>query len=267
MRKGFSLVELSIVLVILGLLVGGILAGQSLIRASELRAVGTEYNRWVTATVAFRDKYFALPGDMTNATAIWGSQSGATTTGYDATCGNNFTTANTSAGNTLTCNGDGNSVIAAGADGNPALYESWRFWQQLSNAGLIEGQYLGVSGTAYTGKDSVCPTNCPISKLNNGGWSVRSGYNSTWQFAGSQGNTFVFGANEPSTLYTVNNPIMAPEEAWNLDTKLDDGMPGTGKMLGKRDQLTCITTNNPATSVYKLDTSGVTCSLMFQVTL
>ncbi|MFM9890490.1 MAG: type II secretion system protein, partial [Rickettsiales bacterium] len=73
LRYGFSLVELSIVLVILGLLTGGILSGQSLIRAAELRSVSTEYNRYVTAVQTFRDKYFALPGDMTNAQSFWGS--------------------------------------------------------------------------------------------------------------------------------------------------------------------------------------------------
>ena len=72
MQRGFSLVELSIVLVILGLLTGGILAGQSLIRASELRAVSTEFQRYVAAVNTFRDKYFMLPGDMSNATAFWG---------------------------------------------------------------------------------------------------------------------------------------------------------------------------------------------------
>ena len=65
--KGFSLVELSIVLVILGLLIGGILTGQSLIRAAELRSVTTQYQGYVTAVNTFRDKYFALPGDMPNA--------------------------------------------------------------------------------------------------------------------------------------------------------------------------------------------------------
>ena len=68
--SAFSLVELSIVLVILGLLVGGVLSGQSLIRAAELRSVTTEYSRYTTAISSFRDKYFALPGDMSNATSF-----------------------------------------------------------------------------------------------------------------------------------------------------------------------------------------------------
>ena len=78
--------------VILGLLVGGILAGQSLIRASELRAVTTEFTKYQTALNSFRDKYFAYPGDMTNATSFWPS------------CG---TTALTTAEG---CNGNGDGI-------------------------------------------------------------------------------------------------------------------------------------------------------------
>ncbi|MGB1540395.1 MAG: prepilin-type N-terminal cleavage/methylation domain-containing protein, partial [Rickettsiales bacterium] len=66
-KAGFSLVELSIVLVILGLLTGGILGGQSLIRAAELRSVSKEYEKYQTAINIFKDKYFALPGDFNNA--------------------------------------------------------------------------------------------------------------------------------------------------------------------------------------------------------
>ena len=72
MKNGFSLVELSIVLVILGLLTGGILGGQALIRAAELRAATTESQRYLAAINSFRDKYFALPGDMAIATRFWG---------------------------------------------------------------------------------------------------------------------------------------------------------------------------------------------------
>ena len=80
-RHAFSLVELSIVLVILGLLVGGVLSGQSLIRAAQLRSVTTQFANYRAAVFTFRDKYFALPGDMANASAFWGSAGG---TGADA---------------------------------------------------------------------------------------------------------------------------------------------------------------------------------------
>jgi prepilin-type N-terminal cleavage/methylation domain-containing protein len=71
MKKGFTLVELSIVLVILGLLAGGVLAGQSLIRAAELRSVTTQLEQYSTAIYAFRDRYFAIPGDEEFARRAW----------------------------------------------------------------------------------------------------------------------------------------------------------------------------------------------------
>src|SRR6478736_3210874 len=98
MRKGFSLVELSIVLVILGLLTGGILAGQSLIRAAELRAVGTEYGRYATATQTFRDKYLALPGDFKDATRFWNRLNS------NADC---VTSSSTTVGSPGVCDGNG----------------------------------------------------------------------------------------------------------------------------------------------------------------
>jgi prepilin-type N-terminal cleavage/methylation domain-containing protein len=70
--RGFTLVELSIVLVILGLLAGGVLAGQGLIRAAELRSITTDQQRFLIAIRAFRDQYRSLPGDMPNATLVWG---------------------------------------------------------------------------------------------------------------------------------------------------------------------------------------------------
>jgi len=129
-KHAFSLVELSIVLVILGLLTGGILGGQSLIRAAEMRSISTEHARWVAAAQTFRDKYFALPGDMSNATKFWG-------TADAASC------SLTSTGDARTCDGNGNGVLNYSFSGNTA-HEHFRFWQQLANAGLIEGNYSGT---------------------------------------------------------------------------------------------------------------------------
>lgn len=71
MNRGFSLVELSIVLVILGLLVGGILGGRSLIRSAELNSVVKKKQEYAVSIAAFEDKYQALPGDSTDATMFW----------------------------------------------------------------------------------------------------------------------------------------------------------------------------------------------------
>jgi prepilin-type N-terminal cleavage/methylation domain-containing protein len=151
-KRAFSLVELSIVLVILGLLVGGVLSGQSLIRAAQLRAITAEYSRYVTATQSFKDKYFALPGDMNNATSFWGAADGST--GLTAAC---FGAAGTG---TQTCNGDGSGTIYP----TSASDESLRFWQHLARAGLIEGSYTGRLQTICARTAASLPAFAPVSR-------------------------------------------------------------------------------------------------------
>lgn len=248
---GFSLVELSIVLVILGLLVGGVLAGQSLIRASELRAVGEEYTRWRTATMAFKDKYFALPGDMANATAIWGK---------DATYCNAHTGTATANG---TCNGNADGVMNNWGGGSTAG-EVFAYWKQLSLAGLIEGTYSGIAGTGG-GLHTVFGENAPRSRLSKGGWglqwlSASPGDSAT--FAGNYGNFYTFGAEFASTVPLAR--VLKAEEAWNIDTKLDDGMPNTGNITA-RDRYACAssTSATDTAATYRVSDSGINCTLYF----
>jgi len=72
-KAGFTLVEMSIVLVIIGLVVGGALVGRDLLHAARLNKVISEMNNYKVAVTMFQDKMSALPGDMTNATAFWPS--------------------------------------------------------------------------------------------------------------------------------------------------------------------------------------------------
>ncbi len=220
MRKGFTLVELSIVLVILGLLAGGILAGQSLIHAAELRAVGTEYTRYKIAISAFKDKYFAVPGDMVNATAIWGK---------DATnCNGQSGTAATPG----TCNGNGDGNIGTGNSAGQTG-EEFQFWKQLQLAGLMEGMYSGIAGAA-SGVDSTFGANIPPSRLPSAGWSIaylpnQAGSPVIYQY--NYGNMFMFGAVPSGGGNTYIPTVLKAEEAWNIDTKIDDGAPGSGKVM------------------------------------
>ncbi len=228
-RLGFSLVELSIVLVILGLLVGGVLSGRSLIRAAELRSISTQYNQFYTATKTFRDKYFALPGDMNNATQFWGIAGG---TGSDATC---KTTAST---DSRTCNGNGDGAIDDGFSFGfwAGSQERMRFWQHLANAQLIEGRYSGVDVSPAS------TNNLPPGKISNTYWAIYS-YGKLpaayWNFFEAQyGNTIIFGKTCGTRYPAIQTDCggVTPENAWNVDKKMDDGKPGTGKiMISSRD--------------------------------
>src|ERR1700679_178462 len=66
-EQGFTLIELSIVLVIIGLIVGGVLVGQDLIRAAGVRATISQVEKFNTAVNTFRGKYGYLPGDIPQA--------------------------------------------------------------------------------------------------------------------------------------------------------------------------------------------------------
>lgn len=252
--RGFSLVELSIVLVILGLLTGGILAGQNLIRAAELRSVSTELQRYSAAVYTFRDKYFALPGDMSNATAFWGARDGGDGLGTDCT-----TAVST---DQTTCNGTGDGRVT------DCSYEMFRFWQHLANAGLIEGSYTGVEDAAAC--NHTFGLNSPRSKLSNAGVSfsfINFGGDAA-TYAYDYGHIFWFGAQSGDR---AQRPALTPEEAWNVDTKMDDGMPGTGKVIPRSgaswgNALSCTTSTSATdyTGEYRFMNTAQACALMIQ---
>lgn len=70
--KGFTLIELSIVLVIIGLIIGGIMTGKILIQQAETRAAASQFQQLETAYRAFQLKYGCIPGDCLNATDFFG---------------------------------------------------------------------------------------------------------------------------------------------------------------------------------------------------
>ncbi len=226
--RAFSLVELSIVLVILGLLTGGILAGQSLIRAAELRTVTTDYQRYVTASQTFRDKYMALPGDMTNATRFWGYVSGITS------CTNRSGTSVTSPG---TCDGNGDGRITGAATDN-ATGEELQAWRQLALAGLVEGSYSGV----VVDVSSMSSYDVPVGRLGQTRWRYRDFGDLTGTVTGTLTSTFALVYNNALEISPVMSSVrpFKPAELWNMDTKIDDGAPASGKFIARSWQ-TCTT--------------------------
>jgi prepilin-type N-terminal cleavage/methylation domain-containing protein len=266
-EAGFSLVELSIVLVILGLLVGGILVGQSLIRAAELRSLVTDFERYQNAVITFRDKYYDLPGDMAAATDFWGEA------GTGTAC---QTTEGTG---TQTCNGNSDGKIT----NNTALngIEVMRAWQHLANAGLVEGTFSGVSRTPGTGlaHDAVPGKSTPTSKIYNVTWAFWYGWNPiegfsgrylagdpSW-FEGIYNNMFILGGQYPSPGSPVVG-FLSTQEGWSIDDKIDDGGPATGRIVIFKSTspigTNCATTDSVATSGWNLSNETARCFLIFR---
>lgn len=165
----------------------------------------------------------------------------------------------------MTCDGNGDGQVLDGS------YEVFRFWQHLASAGLIEGQYNGVAGPAHT-LNHVLGTNAPRSKMSQGGWGfsyLGNNIGDGGTYALDYGHLFWFGA--PSNHRPQSN-ILKPEEAWNVDTKVDDGRPATGKVIVRSDTGGWATATNCSTStsqtdlagLYNLSSSAIACGLMIR---
>ena len=127
-EAGFTLVEIAIVLVIIGLLLGGILKGQEMITQAKIKNAINDFNGIAVAVTSYQDRYRFLPGDDPGATARWTVQAPAS--------------------------GSGDGVIAGlynaapGAVAPPAAAESNLFWQHLRIAGFVPGLTTGAGSGA-----------------------------------------------------------------------------------------------------------------------
>lgn len=261
-KQGFSLIELSIVLVILGLLTGGILSGQSLIRAAELRAITSEYQQFETTVHSFRGKYGTIPGDLSNATAFWGSAVGAS-------CQNNQASGNGTGTNT--CNGDGNGYVTHGIHHGSvqnAYVEMFMFWQHLANAKMIHGTFTGRSGQHFF-DDATIGVNVPTSKFSGGGWSILDDILPEHQ-ADNNSNTYttnhtypmIFGGQRSA--WELYEPLLTPEEAWNIDSKMDDGIGIQGNVVMELQYNDACRTYHTTPHTYDLARSEKICTLIFR---
>jgi len=250
-RIGFTLLEMSIVLIIIGLITGVVVVSKSLIRAGQLRDAVAEYDMYLKAIKEFQDKYQALPGDMNNATSFWTA---------DSSCpaGSGTLTA-------VTCNGDGNGTIGTSdTSGNLTNTTEWfHAWQQLVLAGFIPGVYTGIAGNGTYGTSTG--NDVPASKLGGAGWTLNyflmTSDGSLW---GDQyGHVLNFGVDVAGT-YTIG-PVLTASEALNIDNKLDDGWPGTGKIRAWRASVLshCTSDTTQTGSTYNTAANGNACSLVF----
>ena len=268
--KGFSFLELSIVLMIIAAIVGVIFSALSIKRSAQLQSAVREYDTYVKAIVEFQDKYKALPGDMLGSsgfrpTDMWGTDP----------CGCPCTTSATLT--SLTCNGDGNGHIGdSDVNGNiiqSTGYELHRSWQHLSNAGFIKGQFTGSPADNTNTTYVRVGLNSPASVITGAGWSLfylkylpggGPDNGALWRDY-QYGHILLLGANTaPSYAY---GPVLTPSEAFEIDQKIDDGKPGTGNMRANRVSVyspNCTTNDTSQTAqTYNVSYNGAACGLFF----
>jgi len=225
--QGFTLIELSIVLVVIGLIVGGILVGQSLISAAGVRATVTQIEKYNTAANTFREKYGYLPGDIKDPDASsFGFQARGSCPGQ----------------------GDGNGIIDGSLTSTCVAYpndedegETLVFWVDLSTAHLIDGGFNTAQITqAYNVTATTTPNLSalfPAAKIGRGNYIyVYSG--EAWN-GSAQMPTSVnyFGLSAITATINSGSPISTPaltvQEAYSIDAKVDDGLPQTGRVTAQ----------------------------------
>lgn len=228
-QHGFTLIELSIVLVIIGLVVGGVMVGTTMVHQAQLRAMMRDVTDWNIALRTFKEKYGYFPGDFPYASSIW---------------------PDCYLPNVTWCNGNGNDRIADTGFGS----EGRRAWQQLSDANMVQGKYSGNPPA-----NASLDTDNPSAQINS---------NAHYHFTN---NDSAVSNLELATYLTSSGnwwgAAISSQDALAIDTKLDNGMPRTGKITATNGSgiTGCINggTGTPTTPYFA--TTDITCLVVFLI--
>ncbi|PZP55462.1 MAG: hypothetical protein DI586_06810 [Micavibrio aeruginosavorus] len=210
-NTGFTLVELSIVMIIIGLLIGGVLKGQELISNARIATLVSQAKQVSAAYNTFYDSYRAVPGDMATATALVPDCSVAT----------------------ACANGNGDNLLGVGLPNN--MYaEAWsdvaaqinsentQFWKHLALADLIGGLNSGATVVAWEKTHPYSPLDA--------GFHARSS-RAFGNIGTLNGLTMVL-RNDIGGRWlcdiTPDNCAISPAYAFLIDKRMDDGFATSG---------------------------------------
>src|SRR5665213_233981 len=233
-EEGFTLIELSIVLVIIGLIIGGVLVGRDMIEAAKLNKLQKDVIILQTAVNTFKSKYNCLPGDCPNATNFFPA----------GNCDGSIESS------TAVCNGDGDGVIGgtgSGADSSWShQWENFYFWRMLNAAGLIP---FTVPSSNYTmpcawsdcfdsssaAEPSYFNSIVYITNMNVSTQETSMGW---WTGGGSPvflpadyTNALIYGGQATNGGLANTQGILTSIQAQSIDTKYDDGYANTGNII------------------------------------
>ena len=207
-NRGFTLIEMSIVLVIIGLIIGGILKGQEIIASARQKAVINQVNAVRSAANTYFDRYRALPGDDPNATKIDPALSAGDGNGV---VGGNYA----------------NAAALGGAITTSPVSENYQFFNGLMASNLLNGGHV-TSGTTPTGGTLQFGTTAlPAAPITGSGMTV---------IYGTQGGGGVGLARTTHWVRIHKGPdysqapivALSPRTLANIDIQTDDGLPDNG---------------------------------------
>ncbi len=205
-EAGFTLVELAIVMIIIGLLIAGVLKGQEMIANAQVTSTVAQVKAIDAATAGFDDKYGALPGDIRNAADRL------------VNCDN------------APCNasGDGNGRVEEGFDAAPSG-EGEAFFAHLSAANLLSG-VNPIDDTDEFG------AKYPEAEVGGGfHFSYAGGDTELISAQGVDGDTFRSGhylvLHNDAAGGVDTTGVITPNQAFRIDNKLDDGLSDAGSVV------------------------------------
>ncbi len=193
-QSGFTLIEIAIVLVIIGLLLGGVLKGQELINSAKVKNLATDFKNIPVYIYGYQDKFRSLPGDDLQVASHVGATATACTPA-SATCA------------------QGNGVINGQWDDLTIASESFVFWQHVRLAGLAPGSTDTAQGQAYL------PVNAAGGII-----GIQSGSSTAPPVKDSNGSA-IRGS------YIICSDGILGKYAKQLDIQMDDGVTWTGSMI------------------------------------
>ncbi len=259
MNKGFSLIELAAVVLIIALLLAGISAGSNLIKQSEMQAVISDFQTFRKAYYDFTIRYKQVPGDMANAANYWAS--GCTIT--------------------ITCNGNGNARVESVWGSNTD--ETARAMKHLSLAELIP-YGINTIPASYAGVISVGDL-APASKVTGAGYFISSGTDIGGDFIGTViaspwssdtliNSVFLGRKTGSATSNGLTSGSVNASYAYNIDKKIDDGKTdtslntigfNTGKIRVRNDSSGAVTCINAGSTSYVVTSKDETCLVGYQL--
>jgi prepilin-type N-terminal cleavage/methylation domain-containing protein len=202
MKRGFTILELTLTIIIVSIIVVSVIAGQKILEQSKLKKIVSEYQNIDSASATFFSKYGKLAGDLNIATQYFSSS--------------------------YTMDGNANNILDTDV-------ERFTFWQHISLAGLIKGAYNPMPYIDSGNISDYNPDNMfPLS--HSGGYFVPAYF---FEGVFSKKNVIALARIEieSNSSLAIIEGVLKHDLIYSLDYKLDDGKPLSGNLRNYSDDL------------------------------